>query len=1252
MPRCSFGWSRLSAVIVLVLSYALLSFDGLDTHGVLKSSSAEAGQATYPDLMVSGLSTSPASVNAGATIYITDTTRNSGNNTAGASVTQYRLSVDSTITSSDSLIGSRSVGTLKKSSSSTATNIAVTIPSNVTPGPYYIGACADGTGVVTESNETNNCGAITTTVNIIAPISFTANPSVVPAGGTSTATWTQIANPSVSNWIGLYPVGSGSYVNWFYLNCSQFFQPSTPVASGSCLFGISSSLTPGNYELRLNTYTTITSNTIVVNPPEPVSKLAILPVSSHTADSNFYVQVQSQSVSGVPTNVTSNTGVSVSLKTGTGILNGTLTGTIAAGSNQVSVGSMTYTKAESGVVLTASVTSGDALTPGDSAPFTVLPGSPSALAFITQPVSSPAGSVLAGPPTVAVRDSLGNTVTSSTAAITIDIASPSYPGVSGTTVKNASGGIASFTDLIVSPLGNGYSLKATSANLSAVTSSTFNVTTATGTVAGTVSRADNAAPISGALIEAFQAGVSMGSITSAVNGSYSMSGLPTGIYDLRASATGYVTQPKSGIGVTLGSTSTADFGLTQEKIIYVYDSLSRLRAVIDVTGQTATYSYDAVGNLLAITRNNSTQTSVIEFTPSSGPLGTTVTIYGTAFSQTPSQNAVSFNGTSATVISAAPTQIVAWVPAGATTGAIGVTSPSGSASSAASFTVTSSSGSPTVTSFTPGVGTVGTPVTVNGTNFDPTPSKNDLRFNGVARASVGSATPTSIATTVPSGVSSGRISVTTALGKGISGTDFFVPPSGNSASDIEFTGRLGTNGTPLTVVINNAGKKGLIVFDGVAGQRMSLRVTGDTFPWPPSCAACSDVTLQFIRPDGQNWVYTSWGNANTHYYETPRLPISGTYTILFVPHPQSIGQSTLALYHITDEDRGVITPGVPVIASVYITGQNPRYTFNGASGQRISLLASNSNLAMACPWCDAATVSIIKPDGQNLAQTNWANATGGFIDQQTLPISGTYAVVVDPEGYNIGHVTLTLYNVPPDNPGPISGDGTPVVANITVPGQRMSWTFVGAANQVVTVDASNTTFSCGAATMSILKPDSSVLKSQSVCGTQSIAPVILPLGGIYTVLVDGGGTAVGQVTLRLYQWPSLTLSYNGKIRDRVGQGDAALSADGAMDGTLTVTVPSGGGTRTANYLELRNSVNGIWDATPANGYWALGAANSLDGTLLNNADSSVNFSVKPAASFNVFGSDYNNSHFNSGTSFIITVKFTDGSRAAGIVSVP
>ena len=133
-------------------------------------------------------------------------------------------------------------------------------------------------------------------------------------------------------------------------------------------------------------------------------------------------------------------------------------------------------------------------------------------------------------------------------------------------------------------------------------------------------------------------------------------------------------------------------------IRYIYDELGRLAGVIDGNGDAAVYHYDAVGNLLSITRSTSTQVEIIDFTPDSGPSGHSVTIYGTGFSATPGSNTVTFNGTSATVTTASTTHLVVSVPSGATTGTIAVTSPNGSDSSATYFVVTSSS-APTITSF-------------------------------------------------------------------------------------------------------------------------------------------------------------------------------------------------------------------------------------------------------------------------------------------------------------------------------------------------------------------------------------------------------------------------------------------------------------------------------------------------------------------------------------------------------------------------
>lgn len=76
--------------------------------------------------------------------------------------------------------------------------------------------------------------------------------------------------------------------------------------------------------------------------------------------------------------------------------------------------------------------------------------------------------------------------------------------------------------------------------------------------------------------------------------------------------------------------------------------------------------------------------TVSSFSPSVGPVGTSVTILGTQFTLA---SAVKFNGVSASFTINSDTSITATVPAGATTGPISVTNPDGTGSSAQNFIV-------------------------------------------------------------------------------------------------------------------------------------------------------------------------------------------------------------------------------------------------------------------------------------------------------------------------------------------------------------------------------------------------------------------------------------------------------------------------------------------------------------------------------------------------------------------------------------
>src|SRR6266851_6827561 len=113
-------------------------------------------------------------------------------------------------------------------------------------------------------------------------------------------------------------------------------------------------------------------------------------------------------------------------------------------------------------------------------------------------------------------------------------------------------------------------------------------------------------------------------------------------------------------------------------ITYAYDVNGRLIGLVNPSDRAATYAYDAVGNVTSIA--NPTAPVVLLGVALNGQ--TCATIYGTGFSATPSQNTVTFNGSSATVDFSTPTTIVVSISAlscpPTCSVPVSVTSPSGS----------------------------------------------------------------------------------------------------------------------------------------------------------------------------------------------------------------------------------------------------------------------------------------------------------------------------------------------------------------------------------------------------------------------------------------------------------------------------------------------------------------------------------------------------------------------------------------------
>ncbi|MGH7966042.1 MAG: hypothetical protein ACRERD_30195, partial [Candidatus Binatia bacterium] len=157
-------------------------------------------------------------------------------------------------------------------------------------------------------------------------------------------------------------------------------------------------------------------------------------------------------------------------------------------------------------------------------------------------------------------------------------------------------------------------------------------------------------------------------------------------------------------------------------------------------------------------------------------------------------------------------------------------------------------------------------------------------------------------------------------------------------------------------------------------------------------------------------------------------------------------------------------------------------------------------------------VSIRKPD-----DTTLAFAFNFFLDTQTLPVSGTYTIVVDPPGTDTGRATLTLYMVPPDVSGTLTLNGTLRPVSITTPGQNGRLTFAGSAGQKATVRiTTNTMDSNGGVTVTLLDPSGTALTSKSSDTTNfNLSQKTLATTGTYTIVIDPKLTNTGSLFVQV-----------------------------------------------------------------------------------------------------------------------------------------
>jgi hypothetical protein len=325
---------------------------------------------------------------------------------------------------------------------------------------------------------------------------------------------------------------------------------------------------------------------------------------------------------------------------------------------------------------------------------------------------------------------------------------------------------------------------------------------------------------------------------------------------------------------------------------------------------------------------------------------------------------------------------------------------------------------------------------------------------------------------------------------------------------VDFAGPISADGTPINGTITTPGQNGRYTFAGTAGQAVSALLT---LTMPPNC----NWYIRLLRPDGSTLAnyFTCSTSVLSEFLDQTTLPVTGTYTLMVDPVGITTGPFSIALYADVNLAGPILTDGTPINGTITTPGQNGRYTFAGTAGQAVSALLTLTT-PPNCNWY----IRLLKPDGSTLASsfTCSTSVLSEFLDQTTLPVTGTYTLMVDPVGITNGPFTIALYVVPADATCTITVGGTSAILTTTVPGQNAKATFSGGAGQAVTVHFTSNTMSAGPMSVDVrlLKPDGNILYATLTSASNFDLPrQTLPTTGTYTISINPGSANVGSITV-------------------------------------------------------------------------------------------------------------------------------------------
>src|SRR6185312_2380575 len=332
--------------------------------------------------------------------------------------------------------------------------------------------------------------------------------------------------------------------------------------------------------------------------------------------------------------------------------------------------------------------------------------------------------------------------------------------------------------------------------------------------------------------------------------------------------------------------------------------------------------------------------TVATLTPSTGPVGTQVTIAGASFGASQGTSVLSFSGQVASVTSWSDTQIVALFPVTAVTGPAVVTVNGINSNATSVFTIPP----PYMSSYSPHGGVSGTQVTINGSGFQPNQRNSTVTFNGVP-GTVTSWTDTQIIVNAAANATTGPIQVNVNTTSSSSGNVYEFPH-------------------PAITAVNPP----------EAPPGGTVTITGSGFgasPWYTP----DGVSVVYIASPALNGTaigYSSW---------------SDTSITLQMPSTITSGNITVTRFNQASNAMPITMEGLPTVSSLSPSSGaiNSTVTINGSgfgSSQANSTVSFYSGAqAGITSWSDTQITAIVPPGaGTGPVNVTVASVTGPTSD--------------------------------------------------------------------------------------------------------------------------------------------------------------------------------------------------------------------------------------------------------------------------------